>query len=508
MNTKNKRKLTVITGMIAVLLLGACSSNGGGTTAAPTPANPDKETNQTTNEGEGASLEEVTLNWYYPQPSEQTDLRSVEEAVNQITMDKLNAKVKLNPVDFGDYEQKLNTVFAAGASDVDLVWTSNWSFVYNKNASKGAFLDVTELLDAHGQHIKASMPEFVWDDVRLSDALYAVPNYQIAAKRAGVVIQKRFVDKYNLDVASIKKLSDLEPFFDQLLQQEEGIIPFGTNTNFMIPDVDGIYSNGNYSYYRNDDSMKLFDIYASPEYKAQVELAHRWYTKGYINQDAATLKDRSTLLAKGNVASSIDVTLKPGGEAEAQKQFGGQEVVFVPLTPAEFTGVQPSMTAISRNSKQPERAMMLLDLVNSDSELYNLLSFGIEGKHYTKIGDNTIQLIADSGYAPLTNWVFGNIMNGYLLEGQPADMFEQTAALNESAKVPATFGFNPNLDAIKTEVASVKAVEEQYLKALGVGVGDPAKLLPEFIDKMKKAGSEKILAEKQRQLDEWLKTKQ
>ena len=40
------------------------------------------------------------------------------------------------------------------------------------------------------------------------------------------------------------------------------------------------------------------------------------------------------------------------------------------------------MHAISIVSKNPERAMMFLNLLNTDEYLRNLLAFGIEGVHY------------------------------------------------------------------------------------------------------------------------------
>ncbi|THF84166.1 ABC transporter substrate-binding protein [Cohnella fermenti] len=514
MNRTQRTRIAAAVALCATMAVSACgSNNSNGASNAPSASQPSDSASPsaaaaTSSSSPSASpaLEEVTLNWYYPQPSAQADQAAIEEAFNKITLEKLNAKVNLHPIDFGDYEQKMNTIFAAGASDVDLVWTSNWSFVYSKNAEKGAFLSLGGLLDQYGKDIKASMPDFVWTDVTLDGNIYAVPSYQVAAKRAGLVVQKRFADKYNLDVSSIKKLADFEPFFEELKKNEPDIVPFAINNNFMISELYGIVQSGSYAYYKDDPSLKLFTIYESPEYKDHIELDRRWYEKGYLNKDAATIKDRATLIGTGNAAASIDVTMKPGGEAEAKKQFGGNDVIFVPLTEAEFTGVQPTMNAVSRTSANPDRAMMLLNLINTDSELYNLISFGIEGKHYTKIGDNTIRLIEGSGYSPLTNWVFGNIMNGFLLEGRPADTFEQTKALNESAKVRATFGFNPLLDDVKTEVAGVKAVEEQYIRMLAVGVVAPDKVLPEFISKLKKAGSDKILAEEQKQLDEWLKT--
>ena len=45
-------------------------------------------------------------------------------------------------------------------------------------------------------------------------------------------MQKRFVDKYKLDLSSIKKIDDIEPFLKQIKENEPGIVPFGTTRGF------------------------------------------------------------------------------------------------------------------------------------------------------------------------------------------------------------------------------------------------------------------------------------
>ena len=60
---------------------------------------------------------------------------------------------------------------------------------------------------------------------------------------------------------------------------------------------------------------------------------------------------------------------------------------------------------------------------------------------------------------------------------------------------------------LSAEVAAVETVLAQYCKIVNCGAADPADVLPEFIDAMKAAGIDTIIAENQRQLDEYLASK-
>lgn len=148
--------------------------------------------------------------------------------------------------------------------------------------------------------------------------------------------------------------------------------------------------------------------------------------------------------------------------------------------------------------------MMFLNLVNTDPVLYNLLSFGIEGKHYDKVGDNTIAPKADGGYNPGMNWVMGDVTIGYLLEGQPADTWERTRTANETAEKSILYGFKFDSEAVKSESANIKAVEDEFRKVLETGSVDPDRYLPQFLDKLEKAGMSKLVEEQQKQVDAWL----
>lgn len=494
--------------MLVLLFVSACSAKNNGNSPASS-ASAGQSSSPAASESASASeetLEPVELTYYFPQGEMQTDYKSVETAVNEYIQPKINATVKFMPVVFGDYDQKLNTVVAA-QEPFDLVWTSNWSFSYEQNSQKGAFKDLGELLDKYAADFKNSLPTSVIDGAKNSQGkLFALPNYQIAASGGGFVVQKEFVDKYKLDASTIHTFKDLEPFLAQVKANEPGKIPFLSRVNTFIAEMNGFDGVQETYYKAGDSTFTLVNTLESPEYMAHLQLLHDWYKKGYINQDVATANFDETLKT-GKAVAMYEFTLKPGGEAESGSRNGGHEVVYIPTMEPRFTGVQATMTAISNTSPNPERAMMFLNLVNTDPTLFNLMSFGVEGKNYDKIGDNTIKIKSDGGYAPNVSWAMGNVTIGYLLEGQAADTWQKTIELNNSAKVPTIFGFQFDGEPVKTEIANMAAVYKEYETALTTGAVDPQVYVPKMSEAMKKAGSDKVLAERQKQLDAWLAAK-
>jgi putative aldouronate transport system substrate-binding protein len=104
----------------------------------------------------------------------------------------------------------------------------------------------------------------------------------------------------------------------------------------------------------------------------------------------------------------------------------GHKRIHIPLSKPYITSDSPTatMNAISASSKNPEKAIKLLEVLNIDKEIFNLLCFGIEGEHYKKAGDNRIEKINDK-YKFTTAWMFGNQFNAYLTPEQTDDVWEK-----------------------------------------------------------------------------------
>ena len=246
--------------------------------------------------------------------------------------------------------------------------------------------------------------------------------------------------------------------------------------------------------------------YESEEYKAAYQQMRDFYNKGYLRKDVATMKDGQSQKSNGQFFT-FPVNLKPcyADELNILAQGKGFTLAQVDVTDIYLTNALGSMQAISRTSKNPQRAAMFLELVNTDKYLNNLINFGVEGVDYEKVSDNVIKLIPDSGYAPNMQWMYGNQFLNFLNETEAPDKWEQFEAFNAKAKQLPDFGFIFDETPVQTEVAATLNIVKEYNNVLKVGAVDPEKTLPEFLNKLREAGSETIVAEMQKQFDEFKK---
>ncbi|WP_019424783.1 ABC transporter substrate-binding protein [Paenibacillus sp. OSY-SE] len=507
-HVRGKWRIWSVTLLLFMLLLNACG--GGGASSDKSDAKGASSETSTGASGSGG-LESVELTWYYPQWNTQRDLKTVEQAINDITTKEIQATIRLKPIENSSYAQKLNTMVASN-ENFDIAWTSFWMFDYAQNARKGAFLELDGLIDTHMPELKKTLPGVVWEALKVDGKTYGILNYQTITNREGFIVQKQYADKYKLDPASIKQVKDMEPFLTAVKNGEPGIIPFaltrGGSFEVMKNSFNRLEFINNHAIigiYQDDKELKAIDIIQTPEYKEYTELMHGWFKKGIINQDAANLKSVNDLKKVGKIASVFHNVLKPGRDIEEKASFGGKDIALVHLT-EPYVGTNTiiqSMQAISKNSKNPERTLMFLELLNKDERLINLISFGVEGKHYEKVNENTVKLIEGGGYDPNQTWVFGNTFKAFLREGQSQEVRDQTIKENESARPSPILGFTFDPQPVLTEMANIQAVNDQYGPGLDTGTVDPAQFLQEYIDKRKQAGIDKVLGEIQRQLDEW-----
>ena len=299
---------------------------------------------------------------------------------------------------------------------------------------------------------------------------------------------------------SINKLEDIEPFLKIIKEKEANIYPYDPTMNLALPDYEMIPS-ANVVINKYDKALKVVNPYELPEYFDYLKLMNKWYEKGYIRSDVASASDTSSL-AKRKYAVFVN-TVKPGDDAEMEARFGTR-LEAVPLVKpyVTYSAVTLTMNAISKTSKNPQKALALLELMNTEKEIYNMLCFGIEGTDYNKISDNVIKQVENCEYAPNVSWKYGNQFNAYYIDGQKVGTWEETDRLNhESTKSPLT-GFSFNAENIKNEIAQVSVVISEY-KFLELGVEAPKIKYDVFINKLKHAGIDTIVKETQRQIDEW-----
>ncbi|MFD2613933.1 ABC transporter substrate-binding protein [Paenibacillus gansuensis] len=512
--TRNKGVLLLAIMMLVSLLLAACSkeaNSGGNSKVNESPANTEAAgTNAAANNGNAADtgteeLKPVTLSLIYP-GGPQKDEQLVEEAMNKILKEKINASIDIQPIDWGAWGDKTNLMMSTGEK-FDVIFTATWNG-YGQSVAKGAYVELDDLLQQHGKDILANLDPIFLEGPRVKGKIYAIPTNKERASNQGILVRKDLVDKYKFDLSKVKTMADLEPLFQTIKENEPNVTPlYITEGTIFVQYINGLERlsdnvvPGSLAPGSTSFAWEMDD----PGYLEKIKLNREWFKKGYINADAATTKAASEDMAKAGKIFAWTTALKPGKDKEVEAATG-VKLVQIPLTePYTSTGdTTNSMLAISKTSKDPERAMMLMNLLHSDKELLNLLVNGIEGKHYKKVADNVIEPLNKDSYNPGNNWMMGNQFLNYLYSNEDPQKWEQYKAFNAQAKVSPGFGFTFDLEPVKNEITQITNVDKQFAVPVLTGSVDSDKFIPQWKEKLQKAGLEKVIAEKQKQFDAFM----
>ncbi|MHA6529877.1 ABC transporter substrate-binding protein [Paenibacillus sp. BAC0078] len=462
------------------------------------------------------------LKLVYP-GSLQPDQAKVEEAMNKILQPKINATIELMPIDWGQWDNKANLMIAS-REKFDILFTAQWNG-HAVNVSKGAFLPLNDdkldkygnLLKKYGQGILDSLNPTFLEGAKINGKNYAVPTNKELAAQGGVIYRSDIAKELGLDMAKVKTIQDLEPIFSAIKAKKPDMTPLflrqgdSFNAHYILQTdalgdatIPGVIL-------KDQDSAKVVKISDLDRYNETLKITRDYMKKGYVNKDAATTSlGTGDALKAGNVFMIVS-SLKPGKDAEMANGINMQgklkqiEMTAKTVSTGETAG---SMLGISTTSDDPARAMMFINLLHTDKALNNLLNFGIEGVHYQKVSENIIKATdASKNYNPGASWMFGNQFLNYIWDTEDPQKWDKFKEFNKDAKKSPALGFTFNAEPVKTEVAALVNVGKEYDPALDTGSVDLEKVLPKYLEKLKAAGLDKILAEKQKQLDAFLASK-
>ena len=455
--------------------------------------------------------DEITLRWY-ARINKEADCDEVFEKASAMVKENLGFNIDIIPLE--DYNTKMPVITASG-EDYDIVYTASTVNNYYQNASDGNFLQLDELLPKFAPTLWNDVEESVWDSVRAGDGkIYAIPNQQIFARAPGFMIPTQNIEALGLDVEAMKnwKLADYEEYF-RLIKEKTGEYAYFAHAwggdgaqreGFQV--ILGSNLPGAIRYDEETDNIEVVNQYDTEEFRNYINLRAKWVNEGLVAPMETSELDIPKYATPKNGVIPWLITMAtylPGCEAGAKTTYGF-DITVTTKADALLTsyGTTATMAAINADTRYPEESVKFLEFLNTNKEFYNLITYGIEGKNYTKIDDKYIQKSTENPYSQ-PNWAIGNTFNGYLLEGQPETLVEDTKQINSEAKRSPILGFVPEQDSLKVEIANCKAVLEEYLDITEQGIAEMESTYPVFLEKLKTAGADKIVENLNKQLDEW-----
>ena len=497
MNKKKAMALLLVSVMAGSMLAG-CGSD-----------NESSSNDGSSKSADSSNQDSYTVKILAPGDASTDDCAKISEAASKITEEKFNTKVELTRVGFGSYDQQVNLTLAS-SEKLDLMY--EYCGNVTSAISSGQIVPITDYLDSYGSDMKSQISDSDWKCVTFNGDIYGVPANKEKATGWGFAMNKEMADATGIDYSSIKTEEELEPLLEKVKEMYPDVYPIVSNNGSMslMTDQDDLGGDIGSLESASGDNTTVINYYGTDEYMNEMKLRYDWAQKGLIMPDASTSTENANSLIGAGKGFGRFTNTKPGIEKEMEKEVGKEVVVLEMVKPYTTTTRVDIVWYVPHNSEKPERAVQVLNEIYTNPDLANLFINGLEGKHYEFV-DKEKGIVnypegvnaSNTGYTSLP-WAWPNETISYIWEGLDSDIWDQIQEFNKDATVSPAKGFAWDNTEVQNEVTACANVVAKYGPALECGSLDPETTIPKFLDELKAAGADTIIAEKQKQLDAWL----
>ena len=512
-----KRILTVLLAALLTASMAACGGNGNTSQSSTTESSGTSSSTETssdteTSETSGNDGEVVKLVVWGQGTGNTEDVNEVAAAISDITRDSIGVEIEFVR---GQDGEQVNLALTSG-EQIDLLNYNPVSGGLTSLVRNNYATPLDDLVEKYGQGALELIDPVDLESCRIGGVLYSLPNMRDTTWSVGFGYRQDILDEMGIEVG---ETTSFDEFHDILVQVHEAypdmypVVPSWSGGGMQIPmaydplgDTSGVLESA------FDSSTEVVNLYATDTYREFCEMMYQWNQEGLIMPDATTTTENNLLSANG---FSIFSNIKPGIAGELSRQNSKTINVSAVIEPYKHTGVaQGNNFIIPYCSAYPEKAMELWNVMYTDADVATLFVDGIEGKHWVWTDDTKTFVTTPegvetsaSGYS-VCDWSMPNQQLTPVWEGNPADLWDQLNEFNKSGVASPAQGFTWDSTSMINQITACNNVVAQYDVALRWGTLNPDEAIPEFVSALEAAGINDIIAEKQKQLDEYLAAKE
>lgn len=540
-NSFTKRILAA--GLCAAMTLGmaACGSgNGGGSTQSENTGSNGADgsdaqgsgTSSVTDEGgiDTSSHEVINMLVLGNKPVNGR-LEAMLEKLNGVLTEKVNAELELTYIEWTDWQTQYNVQLLSGDDSLDIITTAtDWLYGW-ENAQKGAFMPLTEdMLKTYAPKTYEQVSaDGDWEICKYNGDIYFIPedNYTQYVNH-GMFYRGDWAKEAGLPNGEATKFEDLDTYFSWVKENKQDCFPFDATKNsgillmgYLISKTDNVtiagVNVGNYEFWYGKSKDDPFTV-TSPFMEDDAiyegaELMKKWNDMGVwrediLNYDGDTRESMyaGTSGSDQHHSQTYYTTVKPNMDkkqegSDVKMYYWGQENNNV-AKPLKTHGA----AAISMNSKHPERALMVYDLLRNDEECYRLINYGIEGTDYIVTDDGKLDY--PEGWDESTDALGSNFWCGRNddLELSNVSWWDgMDDMIADYDKIAYDYPYESLIvdkNKIEAPMAAMASVLAEYLPQLAWGkYDDPKAAVDEMREKLKAAGYDEVKASIQEDMD-------
>jgi putative aldouronate transport system substrate-binding protein len=464
------------------------------------------------------------------------DFELVNQAVNEYLTEKINATVTFHGGTGDEYWGNMVVRINAGEDLGIIGFGSQTKLDYVVRSQSGAYypLDGEDaLLDTYGEGTKALFDDGVWEAMKIGGHIYGIPSLKDNGFYISLIYNDTMAQELGIDVESFpfNSFRDLEALGNEVKEKRDAAHPewaeypvfwnvdavhpynfavenFLNGSFFAVCNVPGIDTIEGY------DNETVFNLYDTPEFLDYAIQKQRMVENGLYLYDYTDKREQQFT---GAVFGFSGWGYTYISEHMIYGDKFSQKMRMFDKTWTDTNNFFSAGTAISAHCADPARAMMILNLVNTDPDFATMMRFGIEGEHYRYDEDGKMTFEGTKNSDPTNRayyyWYMAPIGNLTIVRapesmtGPDGIMLTEMARLNESCIQAQHLGFSFDTTPVTNQVAACTSVELEYKNDLNRGQladeDEVRDIVAEFVDKLKANGVDEVIAEVQSQIEAW-----
>lgn len=320
---------------------------------------------------------------------------------------------------------------------------------YKKYADAYSLASLTENLKDDSKELYSYIYPTFFESVLYQGETYAIPNNRGVGEYEIMLVNKQIAEDLYYDPTQLNSIQKLFTYDNSGISFIEDVM---ANYPDVVP-VAGTYNAPYVKYWNsaNNDSFSVLSSLVSSEMgKADITIVNTLKNVNYVNYITYSKRiNEITTPEEFDANANFAVGFTKASAEEIAKYSENYQVTVLQNPQPTQDEMMEAMFAVSAHTKDVDRSMEIITLLNTDTELRTILQYGVEGIHWKKdVDDNSIMHVISDKYKMNINET-GNVYMTYPADGVPMTYWDYAKQQNLDSFLPYTNGFVYNNESTK-----------------------------------------------------------
>jgi len=445
-------------------------------------------------------------------PGEETDAMKnfINNQLNPKLREEIGEEVELLYRGWDAYWEQKSILLSSGQV-IDLYWDGLpdlGAFVNNQQAQP-----IGELIDKYCPDMKKVIPDSQLEGGKIDGVQYGIPSAYAPSSAMFQLVCVREDLLEGVGMNDIKTADDLYNYAKKVKEKYPesngpADIIYKPLTRYFADEPLTWFSAGDAIVY-GEDSKKIYSYAESEAFKKVAQYNRKMYEEGLYrdvlttnyNERDSRMQQGTYIWVEGSIGKENEIigTVRQNAPEAVLKSY-----ILAPEKDKFITACGGEVLCVPYSAKNAEGAMKFLNWIYKSEANYLFALYGPEGENYT-MNNGRISL-KDPGFEGyFYEWMFRNKNYQKFTDDVPQDFIDMYEKWDDNTRVSDVIAFHYDNTAVKAEADAIGQIWTMDLMPILCGFVSYDEAFPAVEKKLKDAGIDKVVAEVQRQLDEYFK---